>query len=93
MACCYLTVQDFSWTQLKQVGGRRVTTYLATFILALAFYWWTPHVLPLGKITWGQLFPAAVATAVCMTGLGVFRPSCSPGRWCPATPTTGRSVW
>jgi membrane protein len=38
----YLTVQDFSWTQLKQAGGARVTTYFATFILALAFYWWTP---------------------------------------------------
>src|SRR5215831_12210981 len=41
----YLTVQDFSWTQLKQFSAARVTTYIATFILALAFYWWTPHVL------------------------------------------------
>jgi hypothetical protein len=35
----YLTVQYFSWTQLKQAGAARFTTYLATFILALAFYW------------------------------------------------------
>jgi membrane protein len=68
----YLTVQDFAWTQLKQAGAARFTTYIATFILALAFYWWTPHVLLLGRITWGQLFPAGVATAVCVTGLGVF---------------------
>jgi len=68
----YLTVQDFSWTQLKQAGAARVTTYLATFILALAFYWWTPHVLLMGRLTWRQLFPSAVATAVCVTGLGVF---------------------
>ena len=68
----YLTVQDFSWTQLKQAGAARVTTYIATFILALVFYWWTPHVLLMGRLTWRQLFPSAVATAVCVTGLGVF---------------------
>jgi membrane protein len=68
----YLTVQDFSWTQLKQAGGARVPIYIATFILALAFYWWTPHVLLLGRVAWSRLFPGAVATAVSVTGLGVF---------------------
>jgi len=68
----YLTVQDFAWTQLKQVGASRVTTYIATFILAAAFYWWTPHVLLLGRITWRRLFPAGIATAVSVTGLGIF---------------------
>jgi membrane protein len=68
----YLTAQDFAWTQLKQAGAARFTTHLATFILALAFYWWTPHVLLMGRLTWRQLFPAAIATAVCVTGLGVF---------------------
>jgi membrane protein len=68
----YLAVQDFSWTQLKHFGWARVTTYLATFILAVVFYWWTPHVLLMGRITWRRLFPAAIATAVCVTGLGVF---------------------
>jgi membrane protein len=68
----YLTVQDFSWTHLKQAGGARVPIYLATFILALAFYWWTPHVLLLGRVAWGRLFPGAFATAASVTGLGVF---------------------
>ena len=68
----YLTVQDFSFTHLKQAGGARVPIYVATFILALAFYWWTPHVLLLGRIAWGRLFPVALATAACVTGLGVF---------------------
>ena len=68
----YLTVQDFSWTQLKHLGGARVTTYLATFILALAFYWWTPHVLLMGRVAWRRLFPVAIVTAICVTGLGVF---------------------
>jgi membrane protein len=68
----YLTVQDFSFIHLKQAGGARVPIYAATFILAVAFYWWTPHVLLLGRIAWRRLFPAAIATAVCVTGLGVF---------------------
>ena len=68
----YLTVQDFSWTHLNHVGGGRIPIYIATFVLALAFYWWTPHVLLLGRVTWGQLFPGALATAVAVTGLGVF---------------------
>ena len=59
----YLTIQDFAFTHLKQAGGARVPIYVATFILAVAFYWWTPHVLLLGKIAWDQLFPVAVATA------------------------------
>jgi membrane protein len=68
----YLTVQDFSWTHLKQAGGARVPIHFATFVLALAFYWWTPHVLLLGRVAWGRLFPGAVATAAAVTGLGVF---------------------
>ena len=68
----YLTAQDFSFIQLKPVGSGRVPIYVATFILAVAFYWWTPHVLLLGRIAWRRLFPAAVATAMCVTGLGVF---------------------
>jgi membrane protein len=68
----YLTVQDFAFIQLKQFGGARAPIYAATFILAVAFYWWTPHVLLLGRVAWRRLFPVGVATAVCVTGLGVF---------------------
>ena len=68
----YLALQDFSFTRLKPVGGARVPTDVATFVLAVAFYWWTPHVLLLGRVGWGRLFPVGVATALCVTGLGVF---------------------
>lgn len=68
----YLTLQDFSFIQLKQVGGARVPIYIATFILAIPFYWWTSHVLLLGRVAWGRLFPVGLATAMCVTGLGVF---------------------
>ena len=68
----YLTVQDYTFIHLKHIGPGRLPIYAATFILALAFYWWTPHVLLLGRVAWGRLFAAGVATAVCVTGLGVF---------------------
>ena len=68
----YLTVQDFTFIHLKQFGGARVPIDVATFILAVAFYWWTPHVLLLGRVAWGRLFPVAIATAVFVTGLSVF---------------------
>ena len=68
----YLTVQDFSFIHLNQAGGAGAPIYVATFILAVPFYWWTPHVLLLGRIAWGRLFPVGLATAACMTGLGVF---------------------
>jgi membrane protein len=68
----YLTLQDFSFIQLKQLGGARVPIYVATFILAVPFYWWTAHVLLLGRVAWGRLFPVGLATAACVTGLGVF---------------------
>jgi membrane protein len=68
----YLVLQDYCWTQLEHVGGARVPFYIVTLGLAVPFYWWTIHVLLLGKMPWRPLFPAAVATAVCVTGLGVF---------------------
>ena len=68
----YLTLQDFSFIQLKQIGGARVPIYIATFILAIPFYWWTSHVLLLGRVAWGRLFPVGLATAMCVTGLSVF---------------------
>jgi len=68
----YLTLQDFSFIHLNQAGGAGAPIYVATFILAVPFYWWTPHVLLLGRIAWGRLFPVGLATAACVTGLGVF---------------------
>lgn len=65
----YLTLQDFSFIHLNQAGGAGAPIYVATFILAVPFYWWTAHVLLLGRIAWDRLFPA---TAACVTGLGVF---------------------
>jgi membrane protein len=68
----YLVAQDFAWTRVEKVDTGRVLFYVVTFGLALVFYWWTPHVLLLGRVPWRRLFPTGVATAVCITGLGAF---------------------
>ena len=66
---------------------------VATFILAVAFYWWTPHILLLGRVAWNRLFPVGVATAVCVTGLGVFRTCSAQARSCRVLRTTDRLAW
>jgi membrane protein len=67
----YLAGQDFFNRGVTQVGVR-VLVYAVFFVVAVAFYWWTQHILLLGRTRWGELFPGAVATGVCVTGLSVF---------------------
>jgi membrane protein len=67
----YLAAQDFLNRDVTQVGVR-VLIYVVFSVVAVAFYWWTQHILLLGRVRWGQLFPGAVATGVCVTGLSVF---------------------
>jgi membrane protein len=67
----YLGLQDLLGRELAGVGTR-VPIYAVFFAVAVAFYWWTQHILLLGRVGWGQLFPGALATGVCVTGLGVF---------------------
>jgi membrane protein len=67
----YLAVQDVLNRDVTQVGVR-VLIYVVFFAVAVAFYWWTQHILLLGRVRWGELFAGAVATGVCVTGLSVF---------------------
>jgi membrane protein len=67
----YLALQDFLNRDVTQVGVR-VLIYAVFFVVAVAFYWWTQHVLLIGRVRWGELFAGAVATGVCVTGLSVF---------------------
>jgi membrane protein len=67
----YLALQDLLGREVAQTGAR-VPAYAVFFAVAVAFYWWTQHVLLLGQVRWVQLFPAALATALCVTGLAVF---------------------
>jgi membrane protein len=53
-------------------AGGRVLMFVAEFVVATFFWWWTLHVLLLGRIGWRELFPGGLVTAFCLTGLGVF---------------------
>lgn len=66
----YLPVQAFIGRELAGVGGR-VPIYVVTFVIAVVFWWWTLHVLLLGRLGWAELFPGGLATAICLTGLSV----------------------
>jgi membrane protein len=67
----YLAVQDLLNRHDARLAAR-VPLYLAYFVVAVGFYWWSQHVLLLGRVGWRPLFPGAVATGVCVTGLAVF---------------------
>jgi membrane protein len=67
----YLSLQVLIGRELARVGAR-APIYVVTFVVAVAFYWWTAHVLLLGRVSWRSLFPAGLATAICVTGLAVF---------------------
>jgi membrane protein len=67
----YLAVQDVLNRRDAQLAAR-VPLYLGYFVVAVAFYWWTQHVLLVGRVRWRRLFPGAVATGVCVTGLALF---------------------
>ena len=58
----------------RQVGpaGGHVLIFVCEFAITVLFWWWTVHFLLLGRIRWRALFPTAVATGFCLTGLGVF---------------------
>jgi membrane protein len=67
----YLALQELIGKELGDAGAK-IPSYVATFVVALVFYWWGLHVLLLGRIGWRELFPAGLATALCLTGLAVF---------------------
>jgi len=64
---------------LQVVIGRRIQPFSgpvaaasAQFLLAVAFWWWSPHCMLSGQIPWRRLFLAGLATAVCYIGLGLY---------------------
>jgi len=53
-------------------AGGRLLMFVCEFVISLLFWWWTLYLLLFGRSAWRELFPAALATAICLTGLGVF---------------------
>lgn len=66
----YIVLQVLIGRELGSTGAR-VPFYVVSFIVAVGFFWWTAHMLLMGRIDWQPLFPTALATAVCVSGLSV----------------------
>ena len=67
----YLGLEVLVGRQTGPAGGH-VLIFVYEFAVSVLFWWWTAHFLLGGRIGWRALFPAAVATGFCLTGLAVF---------------------
>ena len=66
----YLWLQVLVGSQVGPAGGH-VIIFGLEIVIATLFWWWSMHFLLLGRRSWRLLFPGAVATALCITGLAV----------------------
>jgi membrane protein len=67
----YLGLEVLVGRQAGPAGGH-VLIFVCEFAISVIFLWWTVHFLLLGRIGWRPLFPTALATGFCLTGLAVF---------------------
>jgi len=67
----YLWLEALVGQQTGPVGGH-VLIFVCEFAVSVLFWWWTVHFLLFGRIGWRALFPTALATGFCLTGLAVF---------------------
>jgi membrane protein len=87
----YISLEVLVGRQVGPTGGH-VLIFVCEFAIAVLFWWWTVHFLLLGKIGWRALFPTALATGFCLTGLGVSLRSSSRGRSPRASRAMGPSA-
>ncbi len=52
-------------------GVWAVLGWIGSGAMAVALWWWTPHLLLLGRIGWRRLLPTALATGLATTVVGV----------------------
>jgi membrane protein len=66
----YISFEVWLFGKARPVGGSGLI-FLLTFVLAVLFWWWSAYMLLYGQVPLRQMFSAGVATAVCITGLGI----------------------
>lgn len=66
----YISSEVWLFDQARAVGGDGLV-FLITFVLAVLFWWWSAYMLLYRRVPLRRLFPAGVATGVCITGLGI----------------------
>jgi membrane protein len=67
----YISLQALVGRELGSTGAR-VPAFVVEFVIAVVFWWWTADVLLLNRVSMRLLFPAGLATGVCVTGLTLF---------------------
>jgi len=66
----YISLEVWLFDKARPYGGQALI-FLLTFVLALLFWWWSAYMLLYRQIPLRRMLPAGVATAACITGLGV----------------------
>lgn len=66
----YISFEVWLFGKARPVGGSGLV-FVLTFVLAVLFWWWSAFMLLYGQVPLRQMFPAGVATAACITGLGI----------------------
>jgi membrane protein len=61
---------DFVQPWLDRVGGSGLVA-VAALIAGTAFWWFSMWLLLAGKMSWGELFPSALATGICFLGMEI----------------------
>lgn len=56
---------------LDQVGGSGLVD-VASLMGGIAFWWASMWILLRGQLSWGKLFPSALATGICFLGMEIF---------------------
>lgn len=66
----YISFEVWLFARTRPVGGH-VLVFLLTFVLAVLFWWWAAYMFLYRQVPLRRMFPAGVATAACITGLGI----------------------
>ena len=66
----YISFQVWLFDKANPVGGRGLV-FLLTLVTTTLFWWLSAYMLLYRQVPLRKLFPAGVATGVCLTGLGV----------------------
>jgi len=66
----YISFEVWLFDEIRPIGGQGLI-FVLTFVLAVLFWWWSAYMLLYRRVPLRRMFPAGVATGVCITGLGV----------------------
>jgi membrane protein len=66
----YISAEVWLFDEIRHFGGKGLI-FLLTFVLAVLFWWCSAYMLLYRQVPLWNLFPAGLATGLCITGLGV----------------------